>query len=132
MKYSLLMLGTVQFGMDYGVANTHGKPSFETVKNILREAFDGGVNALDTAPEYGNSEEVIGKALKELGVLKKFKTVTKIPRIPENCDPEKFIEASLKNSLSRLQQEVIFDQKLLGFHRLRAKHHNFIIVFFRG
>ena len=107
MKYSLLMLGTVQFGMDYGVANTHGKPSFETVKNILREAFDGGVNALDTAPEYGDSEEVIGNALKELGLPGKFKTVTKIPRIPENCDPEKFIEASLKNSLSRLQQEVI-------------------------
>lgn len=107
MKYSLLMLGTVQFGMDYGVANTHGKPSFETVKNILREAFDGGVNALDTAPEYGDSEEVIGNALKELGLQGKFKTVTKIPRIPENCDPEKFIEASLKNSLSRLQQEVI-------------------------
>lgn len=107
MKYSLLMLGTVQFGMDYGVANTHGKPSFETVKNILREAFDGGVNALDTAPEYGDSEEVIGNALKELGLLGKFKTVTKIPRVPENCDPEKFIETSLKNSLSRLQQEVI-------------------------
>lgn len=107
MNYSLLMLGTVQFGMTYGVANTQGKPSFETVKNILREAFDGGVNALDTAPEYGDSEEVIGKALKELGLSEKFKTVTKIPHIPENCDPEKFIETSLKNSLCRLQKEVI-------------------------
>ncbi len=107
MNYSSLMLGTVQFGMAYGVANTHGKPTYETVKNILREAFDGGINALDTAPEYGDSEEVIGKALNELGLLGKFKTVTKIPRIPENCDPEKFIETSLKDSLIRLQQEVI-------------------------
>ena len=105
MKYSLLMLGTVQFGMNYGVANTHGKPSYETVKNILKEAFDGGVNALDTAPEYGDSEEVIGKALKELGLLNKFNTVTKIPAIPKDCDPEKFIENSLKKSLKRLQQE---------------------------
>ena len=107
MKYSLLMLGTVQFGMNYGVANTHGKPSYETVKNILKEAFDGGVNALDTAPEYGDSEEVIGKALKELGLLNKFNTVTKIPAIPKDCDPEKFIENSLKKSLKRLQQEVV-------------------------
>lgn len=107
MEYSLLMLGTVQFGMNYGVANTHGQPSFETVKNILKEAFDGGVNALDTAPEYGNSEEVIGKALKELGLLNDFNTVTKIPAVPKNCDPEEFIENSLKNSLKRLQQEVI-------------------------
>ena len=49
--YSKLMLGTVQFGMNYGVANTTGKPSFETVKAILKEAYDGGINALDTAPE---------------------------------------------------------------------------------
>lgn len=107
MQYSLLMLGTVQFGMNYGVANTHGKPSYETVKNILKEAFEGGVNALDTAPEYGDSEEVIGKALKELGLLNKFNTVTKIPAIPKDCDPEKFIENSLKKSLNLLQQEVI-------------------------
>ena len=105
--YSSLMLGTVQFGMDYGVANTQGKPSYETVKQILHEAFAGGINALDTAPEYGCSEEIIGRALKELGLTEKFKVVTKIPGIPEKCDPEKFIEESLKNSLKRLQQEVI-------------------------
>ena len=102
-EYSLLMLGTVQFGMDYGVANTHGKPDFETVKNILKEAFEGGVNALDTAPEYGCSEEVIGRALKELGLSDEFKIVTKIPAVPKDQDPEKFIETSLENSLSRLR-----------------------------
>ena len=107
MTYSRLMLGTVQFGMDYGVANTSGKPSFDTVKTILREAFDGGVNALDTAPEYGDSEELIGRALKELELTGKFHTVTKIPKVPENCDPEKFIETSLKRSLCRLQQDVL-------------------------
>ncbi len=107
MNYSALMLGTVQFGMDYGVANTHGKPGYDTVKTILKEAFDGGVNALDTAPEYGNSEEVIGTALNELGLLNKFNTVTKIPAIPKDCDPEKFIEESLKSSLKRLRQEII-------------------------
>lgn len=105
--FSKLMLGTVQFGMDYGVANTSGKPSFETVKAILKEAYDGGINALDTAPEYGDSEEVIGKALKELGLSQDFRIVTKIPKVPENCDAEKFIGESLKNSLKRLRQEVI-------------------------
>ena len=107
MKFSRLMLGTVQFGMDYGVANTHGKPSYETVKQILSEAFDGGINALDTAPEYGDSEDVIGKALKELKLTDKFQVVTKIPRIPAECDPEKFIEDSLARSLQRLQTGVL-------------------------
>ena len=105
--YSKLMLGTVQFGMNYGVANTTGKPSFETVKAILQEAYDGGVNALDTAPEYGDSESVIGQALKELGLTNSFKVITKIPKIPADADPEKFIGDSLRNSLKRLQTEVI-------------------------
>ena len=50
---------------------------------------------------------VIGKALNELDPADKFKVATKIPRVPENCDPEKFIEDSLKNSLKRLQLDVI-------------------------
>lgn len=105
--YSKLMLGTVQFGMNYGVANTTGKPSFETVKAILKEAYDGGINALDTAPEYGDSEEVIGKALKELGLTGSFRIVTKIPKVPADADPVKFIYDSIQESLKRLQAEVI-------------------------
>lgn len=107
MNYSQLMLGTVQFGMVYGVANTHGKPSCATVKTILKEAWDGGINALDTAPEYGDSEEIIGTALAELGLSDKFQIITKIPKIPENTDPGKFIENSLKNSLKRLKTQII-------------------------
>ena len=100
--FSKLMLGTVQFGMKYGVANTSGKPSFDTVKAILKAAYDGGVTALDTAPEYGDSEEVIGRALGELGLAGRFRVVTKIPKLPAGCDPEKFIADSLKSSLAKL------------------------------
>ena len=107
MNFSKLMLGTVQFGMDYGVANVSGKPTPETVRQILSEAFANGVNALDTAPEYGDSEEVIGRTLAELKLSGKFNIVTKIPKVPENCDPEKFIENSLKHSLQRLRTDVL-------------------------
>lgn len=107
LDYSKLMLGTVQFGMNYGVANTSGKPSFETCKQILKEAYDGGINALDTAPEYGDSEAVIGKALKELGLSDKFLIVTKIPTFEKGVDPEKFVRESLEGSLRRLQIDCI-------------------------
>ena len=100
--FSKLMLGTVQFGMNYGVANTTGKPPFETVKSILKTAYEGGVTALDTAPEYGDSEEVIGRALAELGLAGRFRVVTKIPKLPVDCDPEKFIASSLEKSLAKL------------------------------
>ena len=99
MNFPKLMLGTVQFGMAYGVANVSGKPSSETIRQILSESFCNGVNALDTAPEYGDSEEIIGKTLADLKLSGKFQIVTKIPKVPENCDPEKFIENSLKRSL---------------------------------
>jgi len=101
--FSKLMLGTVQFGMNYGVANISGKPSFETVKAILKTAYEGGITALDTAPEYGDSEEVIGKALQELGLSEKFQIVSKIPAVPEGAEPEKFMAESLQNSLKRLR-----------------------------
>lgn len=100
--FSKLMLGTVQFGMAYGVANTSGKPSFDTVKAILLAAYSGGVTALDTAPEYGDSEEVIGRALAELGLSGRFRVVTKIPKLPVGIDPEKFIANSLERSLRKL------------------------------
>lgn len=102
-----LMLGTVQFGMDYGVANTTGKPSFDEVKAILRYAYDHGVAALDTSSDYGDSEEVIGKALDELGLLGRFQVVTKVSRVPEDRDPEEFYAQSLNESRRRLRIDVI-------------------------
>ena len=36
MNFSRLLLGTVQFGLNYGIANIHGKPSFDTVKPFLK------------------------------------------------------------------------------------------------
>ena len=105
--FSKLMLGTVQFGLNYGVANTAGKPSFDTVKDILKTAYEGGVTTLDTAPEYGDSEEVIGCALKELGLSSRFQVITKIPGLPAGADPEQFMENSIRMSLQRLQQKSV-------------------------
>ena len=63
-NFSPMTLGTVQLGMNYGIANEAGKPSLEKSFAILRTALSGRVNTLDTARAYGNSEEVIGQFLK--------------------------------------------------------------------
>ena len=55
-----LALGTVQFGLDYGVTNHDGQVAIDEVKNILDYAKDKGIDTLDTAPSYGNSEKVLG------------------------------------------------------------------------
>ena len=66
MIFSKMMLGTVQFGLNYGIANTAGKPSYETARDIIKAAYENGVNCLDTAAGYGDSEEVLGRALTEI------------------------------------------------------------------
>ncbi len=85
---SRLMLGTVQFGMPYGVANRTGQPDAARVREILTVAADGGVNCLDTAALYGSSEETLGRALAELGLAGKMTVVTKTVALPAEIEPE--------------------------------------------
>jgi aryl-alcohol dehydrogenase-like predicted oxidoreductase len=55
-----LALGTVQFGLDYGVTNQSGKVEESEIENILGFAKSNGIDMLDTASGYGNSEQVLG------------------------------------------------------------------------
>lgn len=62
-RISKLTLGTAQLGFQYGVANRTGKPDHETARKILGIAVTNGINCLDTAHAYGDSEIVIGSFL---------------------------------------------------------------------
>lgn len=62
---SLFSLGTVQLGMTYGLGEDRGVPSEEKAFQILDRAMALGVNNLDTANNYGDSEKLIGKWLKK-------------------------------------------------------------------
>ncbi|SEQ45881.1 Predicted oxidoreductase [Virgibacillus subterraneus] len=53
-------LGTVQLGMDYGIANKQGRPDQDASFSILRNALEAGVCSFDTAHAYGESEQVLG------------------------------------------------------------------------
>lgn len=59
-----LILGTVQFGCQYGI-NSAGRPNEHVVKEILSEARALGIVALDTSSAYGDAEKVLGKKLCE-------------------------------------------------------------------
>ncbi len=52
-------LGTVQFGLPYGVSNTRGQVSRADAAAILAVAAKGGIHTLDTAANYGTAEEVL-------------------------------------------------------------------------
>ena len=56
-----LSLGTVQFGLDYGVTNKSGIVSFEDIKNIIKLSQKNGIKNIDTAPNYGDAEQKLGR-----------------------------------------------------------------------
>ena len=56
-----IALGTVQFGLDYGINNTRGRIPKDEAFLILSKASEAGISVLDTAAAYGQSEEVIGE-----------------------------------------------------------------------
>ncbi|NLD95021.1 MAG: aldo/keto reductase [Fibrobacter sp.] len=70
-----LGLGTVQFGLDYGISNTSGKTSLEEVRKILSLAKKSGIRLLDTAAAYGESESILGNTIESAS---DFRIVTKV------------------------------------------------------
>jgi len=93
-----IALGTVQFGLDYGVSNPNGKVAFDEVESILNFAKKHGVTYLDTAMGYGLSEQVIG-SYKTNNNDYNFKIITKIPDIESHTSS---IKDLVENALIRL------------------------------
>jgi len=91
-----IILGTVQFGLNYGINNSNGKPSFDECCEILNKSFDFGITTLDTAEAYGDAHKIIGDFHK-LNPLKKFKIITKIPHGVIFDDVQSKVEQYLKD-----------------------------------
>ncbi|MCP4703790.1 MAG: aryl-alcohol dehydrogenase [candidate division Zixibacteria bacterium] len=101
-QISRLGLGTVQFGLDYGISNQQGQNSIKEAGQILSEAKTLGVEILDTSPNYGTSEEVLGKCLVENS---HFNIVTKTPIFDEETITEQsgiLLTEYFEKSLERL------------------------------
>lgn len=99
-----IALGTVQFGISYGIANQTGKIPQETVKSMLDLAAANGIEVLDTAIAYGDSEAVLGR----LGV-KDFRVVTKLPAVPSGCtDVGNWVHEQVDASRHRLGIETLY------------------------
>jgi aryl-alcohol dehydrogenase-like predicted oxidoreductase len=93
-----LALGTVQFGLSYGIANKAGQVTRPEAKAMLQLASTNGIDTLDTAIAYGDSEMCLG----EVGT-EDFKVVTKLPAIPVDCaDVSDWVQQQVSASLSRL------------------------------
>ena len=95
-----LALGTVQFGMKYGIAGRGEPVPADEVRDIFARAWESGVRVLDTAPAYGSIEENLGDLTKDYP----FKMVSKIPALPQGTseDIAKFVTQSIQKTRKRL------------------------------
>lgn len=93
-----LALGTVQFGLNYGINNQNGQVGLEEAKAIVRHAHGTGLDTLDTAVNYGDSEQRLG----EIGVTD-WQVISKLSALPDQCeDVSKWIRNQVQASLERM------------------------------
>ena len=103
---SKLGLGTVQFGTDYGLNSHDGQVRPQEVKKILNYACSKQILLLDTAPAYGNSEEILGGINNSA-----FQVVTKtrhFDTLKITNDEVSLLNKDFNNSLKKLNQIKIY------------------------
>ena len=101
-----LCIGTVQFGMDYGIAGQK-QPSLNDSIKCLDYATQNGIYAIDTAAAYGTAEKVTGTFLKKNTVPrdKLFISSKMLPNVLDECDTKDYVKQirqHLTNSLNVL------------------------------
>jgi len=95
MKINKIAIGTAQFGINYGINNKRGEIPQKEVCNILTFAKKQGIDTLDTALSYGNSEKKIGNCQSSFNIVSKFADINNV-------------EESLKKTLKNLKKENIY------------------------
>ena len=104
MSLQRIALGTVQFGLSYGIANRQGQPYLNEVAKILAVARQSGMDTLDTAIAYGDSEQRLGA----IGV-QDWQVVSKLPALSElSTSVTKWTKGSVISSLERLKIDSLY------------------------
>ena len=103
-----LVLGSVQWGMPYGVANHQGPPDDAELIRMLERAREAGVDTIDTARAYGAAEARIGQALPRVPGPRRWHVITKLA--PDVHD----VGVELAESLERVAASLAASREALG------------------
>lgn len=96
-----LALGTVQLGLDYGIANKSGRPNLSAATRIIEKAWESGIRIFDTAQAYGASEAVLGECFRHLGISEHALVVSKFHPDADRTDTNTLVRA-VEGSLDKL------------------------------
>jgi spore coat polysaccharide biosynthesis protein SpsF (cytidylyltransferase family)/aryl-alcohol dehydrogenase-like predicted oxidoreductase len=119
-SFARITLGTVQLGLNYGVANKSGKPSEAEASAILCAAVNAGITHLDTARAYGESESRIGKLLSPdaksaVKIITKLQPWDSLPDDAPEREINSAVDASVYGSCRDLRRERL---DVVMFHRI--------------
>lgn len=128
---SALSLGTVQLGVNYGINNAEGKPDQAHAFKVLDAALENGINALDTAAAYGDSERVIGEWLKTVAQEKHPFITTKLKQLNHSSLDalRKSVNEQLEHSMQSLGLSCIPCLMLHSFEEYDCDRENMRLVF---
>ena len=104
---SRLVLGTAQLGMNYGIANQTGKPDVDQATEIVEKAWEYGIREYDTAQGYGESENVLGNALRSLSLSSEVRVLTKLDPDLDHLD-KAALEQAVRGSLTCLDVPILY------------------------
>jgi aryl-alcohol dehydrogenase-like predicted oxidoreductase len=90
-----LVLGTAQFGLDYGINNPRGVIPKTEALAILLSACEKGIDTIDTAESYGLSEQLIGEFIRQY--KKDLKIITKLSLSQTHKSVAEHLSRSLDN-----------------------------------
>jgi len=93
--------------MPYGVANKTGQPDIGTATEIIKTAWENGIQEFDTAQAYGDSEIVLGHALTSLCLTDKARIITKLDPNLDHRDSQS-LEMAVGKSLRRLKVNSLY------------------------
>ena len=94
-----IVLGGAQLGLPYGILNGGETLSREEVARILDTAVDHGIDSIDTAIAYGQSESIIGENSQN-----RFNIISKLPPLPVDISSvSEWVHSQVQGSLSRLK-----------------------------
>lgn len=114
-----LVLGTAQFGLPYGIANKSGQVGSAEGRDIVKRAWDAGVDAADTAITYGNAESLLG----EIGIVD-WRVISKLPEVPKGVDISIWVRRLIHESLVRLNVPSLYGLLLHQPNALHGPHGN--------
>ncbi len=111
------MLPMMGLGSSATFSRLAGEAEIEPLREVLRTLLDNGGTVFDTAPSYGDSEEVAAEIVNDLGIEKDVFWATKVNVVPRggNAADPAVARAQIETSFKRIGTPTI---DLIQVHNL--------------